>query len=172
METHYVDWVQTALEQNFKIDTVIRLDSHLPQEAFYSPRGRYRADSLIRYLKRNYEADKVIGITSSDISTTSNQHPDWGIMGLAFLSGKSCVVSTFRTFRNTKSEEHKKHRLQKVSLHEFGHTLGIPHCKDSKTCVMRDAEGKVSTVDDVDEFCESCQSKISKYLHPKKPVKL
>ncbi len=157
-------FVEVSLKEKFKIDSLKIIQRELPSEAFYKPRNRYRADKLIHYLKKNFETEKVVGLTEKDISTASGKHEDWGIMGLAYRPGKSCVISTFRTFRGAKSEEHKNERLKKVIFHEFGHTLGLPHCEDSESCIMKDAEGKVITVDETDDFCEKCKSKIQKYL--------
>jgi len=51
-------------------------------------------------------------------------------------------------------------RLRKVSIHEFGHTLGLAHC-DSKNCVMNDAKGTIKTVDKAkEELCEKCKKKL------------
>src|SRR5689334_22655199 len=42
----------------------------LPALAYYKPRNRYRADSLISWLGRNTSGNQVIiGLTSKDIST-------------------------------------------------------------------------------------------------------
>jgi len=156
--------LKSSLKEQFHIESIQTIKTELPQETYYEPRNRYRADKLIRYLRDNYNTEKVIGITDKDISTTSGEYEDWGIMGLAFRPGKSCVISTYRTFRNAKSEEHKKERLKKVVFHEFGHTLGLPHCENSDSCLMTDANGKVSTVDKVTDFCPKCKTKIKKYL--------
>lgn len=69
----------------------------LPEQAWYEPRNRYRADSLIDWLKNRVNNNEIIiGLTSKDISTTKNEIKDYGIIGLGFTPGKSCVVSTFR----------------------------------------------------------------------------
>ncbi|SMC79322.1 matrixin family metalloprotease [Moheibacter sediminis] len=167
VDSYQINFIKSILNENYNIDSVIVIGQDLPEETYYKPRNRYRADKLIQFLKENLDTDKVIGITDKDISTTVDQYEDWGIMGLAYCPGKSCIVSTFRTFRGAKSEEHKKERLKKVTMHEFGHTLGLPHCKNSKSCLMRDANGKVSTVDYVDGYCDKCKSKIQKYLKSK-----
>jgi archaemetzincin len=157
-----VSVVKNALEEHFDKKVYILPAIDLPESAYYSPRNRYRADSLIRYLRRIAPDScyKIIGLTNKDISTTSGEYTDWGIFGLGFRPGKSCVVSTFRLQRNV---SHKKfiERLRKVSIHEIGHNLGLPHCP-TEDCVMQDAHGKVSTVDNSKEgFCDKCERKIN-----------
>ena len=73
------------------------------------------------------------GYEGCDTSIATNKN--WGIFGLGSLSGKNCVVSTAR-FGNKHFD-----RLSKVSIHEVGHTLGIPHCNSDVNCLMNDAKG-------------------------------
>lgn len=132
-------------------------EKQMPESAFYPPRNRYRADSLIRYLQHTIpEEDVVIGITHHDISTTKKQIPDYGVMGLGFQPGKSCVVSTFRLRKNNLNEE-----LFKVAIHEWGHTRGLPHCS-TPDCFMRDAQGG-NPLKEEQGFCKRC----SLYLRKK-----
>ncbi len=123
----------------------------LPSSAYYRPRNRYRADSIIHILSRQAKDEyKIIGLTNKDISTTNNNIADWGVMGLGFCPGKACVASTFRV---SKSETNKQ--LFKVAIHELGHTFGLPHCP-LKYCFMRDAEGGNPTNEEK-EFCSKCK---------------
>ncbi len=123
----------------------------LPGSAFYKPRNRYRADSLIRFLRDQTPQDCVsIGLTNKDISTSKNKYADWGVMGLAFCPGQACVASAFRV-----SKTEKNMQLFKVAVHELGHTEGLPHCA-VKTCLMRDAEGGNPTNEETG-FCKSCK---------------
>jgi archaemetzincin len=124
----------------------------LPKNAYYKERNRYRADTLIRYLSRITPKDHItIGFTNKDISQTKGTINDYGIMGLGYKPGKSCVVSTFRL-----SKEHQSIQLFKLSIHELGHTQGLPHCSE-KTCFMRDAKGKNHT-DEEKDFCQKCKT--------------
>ena len=126
----------------------------LPSTAYYEPRNRYRADTLISWLSRKTAPDQVtIGITSKDISATKGNVQDFGIMGLGFRPGNACVASSFRLSKNNKAEE-----LFKVSIHELGHTQGLDHCP-VKYCFMRDAEGH-NTTGEEREFCENCRRKL------------
>lgn len=128
----------------------------LPHQAWYQPGKRYRADTLIYWLKNKVrDGEVVIGLTSKDISTTKNESKDYGVMGLGFTPGRSCVVSTFRM-----DKQHVQQQLFKVAIHELGHTQGLEHCP-VKTCFMRDAEGGNPT-DDEKEFCESCGQFLAK----------
>ncbi|MCH7945816.1 MAG: hypothetical protein IIC73_07365, partial [Armatimonadetes bacterium] len=96
------------------------------------------------------------GLTAMDISTTKGEYEDWGVFGLGRVNGSSAVVSTFRLNRDGVSEEQFQERLYKVVVHEYGHTVGLPHCTESDVCPMQDKRGKVKTVDDSNSFlCDS-----------------
>jgi archaemetzincin len=121
----------------------------LPRFAYYKPRGRYRADSLIKWMSRRAKPNQVfIGITNVDISTTKNHYQDWGIMGLGYSPGNAAVASNFRL--------KDKSAFWKVVIHELGHTAGLPHCP-VKTCFMRDAKGGDPTSEE-NEFCKKCKT--------------
>lgn len=132
---------------NIKINKPIEL----LKKAFYKERNRYRADTLIRYLSViTTKGHVTIGFTNKDISQTKGTINDYGIMGLGYKPGKSCIVSTFRL-----SKEHLSSQLFKLAIHELGHTQGLPHCSE-KTCFMRDAKGKNHT-DEEKDFCQKCK---------------
>ncbi|UUF14421.1 MULTISPECIES: Zn-dependent protease [Flavobacterium] len=131
---------------------VLRSNISFPENSYYKPRNRYRADSIIKSLKDNIGKDSVIvGLSNSDISTTKNGIKDWGVMGLGYRPGKACVVSDFRL-----SAKNKNQQFYKLVLHELGHTAGLPHCA-VKTCLMRDAEGG-NPLDEEKAFCNDCKS--------------
>ena len=157
----------SSVDSFYAIDLQVAKVIELPSSAFYPPRQRYRADSLIRYL-RNIQSDSIdftVGLTSKDISITKGKYKDWGVFGLGFRPGPSCVISTFRLRRKAKSEQHFQERLLKVTLHEIGHNLGLEHCENSKLCLMRDAEGKISTVDEeAVDLCDKCRTQIASFL--------
>lgn len=78
-------------------NVVLRKSIPFPENAYYRPRHRYRADSIIKSLRNTIGNDSVIvGLSHFDISTSKNGIKDWGIMGLGYRPGKSCVVSDFR----------------------------------------------------------------------------
>ena len=130
-----------------------------PQNTYYEPRNRYRADSIIKYLRTKTPNNCVtLALTNKDISVSKGKVADFGVMGLGYRPGNACVASTFRLNTENKSEQ-----FYKVAIHELGHTQGLKHCPD-KTCFMRDAEGKNPTNEEK-YFCQNCKKVLrSKHL--------
>ena len=127
----------------------------MPQSAYYAPRKRYRADKIIAIQKAEYKGYDdliVIGMTRKDISTSVHGQKDYGIMGLSYNPGNSCVVSSYRV--------PDRRNLHKVVLHEFLHSRGLPHCrKDDPKCYMKDAKGKGNLT--IQKYlCESCKKRL------------
>ncbi len=138
-------------------EVIISPSLKLPDFAYYAPRGRYKADSLLKFLSALARPNEiVIGLTVKDISTRNGTISDWGVMGLGTSPGNSCVVSTFR-LNLTKG----KNQLFKVAIHELGHTFGLPHCPDP-ACYMRDAKGGNPT-DEEKDFCVNCKHYLRSY---------
>lgn len=134
----------------------------LPNFTLNKEKKRYRADSLISYLKTLApENHLIIGLTNKDISHTKFNEKkiivssDYGIMGLGFCPGVSCIASTFRLKGNNKME-----KLFKVAIHELGHTQGLQHCP-TNNCLMRDAKGK-DHLNEETGFCPKCKSYLKK----------
>ena len=132
---------------------------------------RYRADSLIALLRRtkSSEFDYVIGLTNQDISTTKDKKPkwlytDWGIFGLGYRSGPSCIVSTFRLHRYA-TLKLMRTRLRKVAIHELGHNFNLEHCPN-RQCVMQSARETMVTIDtEPESLCGNCKKMLkAKFL--------
>jgi archaemetzincin len=120
----------------------------LPHFAWYEPRHRHRADSIIKWLQqRAGKHERFIAITTLDISTQKGKIKDYGVMGLAYLPGKACVASSYRLKDKT--------NFYKVVIHELAHTNGLPHCSD-KNCYLRDAKGGDHTSEEK-SFCKKCE---------------
>lgn len=125
----------------------------MPDMAYYKPRSRYRADSLIHWMSGLAKPGEIyIGVTSQDISTTKGKHVDYGVMGLGYCPGKACIVSSYR-LKNKKN-------FYKLVIHELGHNMGLQHCP-LNTCFMRDAKGGDPTGDE-HAFCKNCTAFLQK----------
>lgn len=121
-----------------------------PKRAWYAPRNRYRADSLLKYFQPEVpKGSTKLLLSTKDISATKEPYPDFGIMGLALISGNIGIISSFRLHKAKKMEQ-----LKKLALHELGHTAGLNHCPES-SCILHDAEGK-NRFDMENGLCEQC----------------
>ncbi len=166
------DSVKAALAKAYSKPIVFLGEQTIPNRFFITIKSpRYRADSIIRYLKRNKpdSIGYIIGLTAFDISTTKRdkegnilkpeyKYSDWGIFGLGYMPGVSCMVSSYRLKHPNKKVFIS--RLQKVAIHELGHNMGLPQCTN-KSCVMTDAVERISTIDNEGfELCGECKQKI------------
>lgn len=147
----------------------------LPASAYTTLRSpRYRADTLIAWLRevKPDSVDLILGITAQDISITKYgadgaikeptwKYRDFGIFGLGYIGGPSCVVSTFRLGDGRGPVFFD--RLLKVTVHEIGHNRRLPHCLDPG-CVMRDAVEHLSSVDAAGRgMCAVCRQRANRY---------
>lgn len=135
----------------------------LPVAAYYKPRHRYRAEKLIAYLgqfKQHYKF--VAGITSVDISTTTNDAYDYGIFGLGSFNNTACITSIKRMGLGWQKQVLAS-RLAKVVLHEVGHNNGLYHCTSGQPCFMDAGDGTIVSIDcDPMSLCARCQKKLIK----------
>lgn len=167
-----LDTAKLCLEKFYGVTVHINENQELYEEAFVLIKSpRYRADSIIKLQKKDLKdsIQYVLGLTNKDISTTKRdkdgnikkpvyKYEDWGIMGLAYCPGNSCIISTFRIQSSNKRIYFN--RFKKIIVHEFGHNLGLPHCNDKK-CVMTDAVESIKTIDNADlALCEKCKREL------------
>jgi len=157
----------TALNDHAPVKVVVEKRGALPKEAESSEKGRYRAEKLLDWLaKRDIaKGGKIMGVTDIDIVTEKNGILNWGVLGLGAIDGRVAVISTYRMKRKWEKgggapEPLVRARLWKISLHELGHTLGLPHCPN-KGCIMEDAHGTVKTVDEETALCNDCSKRFS-----------
>jgi archaemetzincin len=145
-----VDYVCKAIQKIYpKVE--LKKSIAIPTLAYYKPRNRYRADSLVSFLNRRALPGHVImALTNKDISWTKGAVKDYGIMGLGLCPGNSCVASSYRLSKTNALDQ-----LYKIAIHELGHTQGLKHCP-VEHCFMRDAKGKNHT-NELSEFCSSCK---------------
>ncbi len=166
------DSIKQSIEEFYHFNTVLYSSIEIPKEFYINIKSpRYRADSIIRFLKltKADSVNNIVGLTIKDISTTKysddgqiklpeSTYKDWGVFGLGYRPGVSCVISLFRLKHTNKAI--LLDRIRKVTLHELGHNLGLPHCVNN-SCFMRDAAETIKTIDQVElNLCESCYSKL------------
>lgn len=162
-----LEYIEAALALYFPFPVRRLAVEALPANAYYAPRQRYRAERLLDYLEGRTPSDAqvVIGLTEADISTTKGDVYDWGILGLATISGQQCVISRFRAQRGAKDATHVRQRLAKTVVHEVGHTIGLPHCPNYG-CIMEDGKGSVLTTDHERDVCPECRARVGQLMLP------
>ena len=167
IDSNLINELKTGILKQLKVELDILENTSLPDFAFYKPRQRYIADSLLIFLrqKNKNRFEKIIGVTTKDISTRKGDVENWGILGLGTCPGEVCVISTFRAGKDKVSQSVFQRRMTTLALHELGHTYGLEHCPVA-TCLMKDAGGKMN-LDDGDSYCEKCRN----YLHGKAILK-
>ncbi len=151
--------IKQGLENRLNVEVTILKKTALPYRAFYRPRQRYLADTLLVFMEQTNNSfvsryEKVLGICSSDIAIRKNETTNWGVMGLGQNPGVACVISSFRAKKSATSQQHLINRMIVLGMHELGHTWSLPHCSDND-CLMQDAEGKMK-LDRSDKYCNGC----------------
>lgn len=140
--------VERKLESELYVDAMVLGHSISPPvSAYYEPRKRWRGELVLAVLQKmvpEVRGQKVLALTSVDISTTKGKYPDWGIMGQAYLPGNAAVLSIYRM--GNRGPTVAQHRLEVVAVHEVGHSLGLPHCLE-KGCVMLTTGAGVIDID-------------------------
>ncbi|MDE6578327.1 MAG: hypothetical protein K2J82_07530 [Muribaculaceae bacterium] len=125
----------------------------LPEEAFIKERNRYRGTGLLDDLRKLQDGNVVLGLTNKIICTSNELSPTFGIMGISYLKSGLCVASTVIPKSGT---QQKDENFIKLTLHELGHSYGLPHCPDQK-CYMVDAQHRMK-LPQTTGFCEQCSA--------------
>jgi len=156
-DSNLMNGLKTGLEKQLQVEYIVLPGETLPDFAFYKPRQRYIADSLLVFLRQENKGryEKILGVTTKDISTRKDPYENWGILGLGSCPGEVCVVSSFRAGRNKIANDDFLRRMTMLALHELGHTYGLEHCPVF-SCIMKDAKGKMN-LDDARSYCEKCR---------------
>ena len=154
----YLNHVKESISRFYpNINCVIDKPVKLTNDILAKSGTRYEASKILA----KYNSDRnVILITEKDIAHFNREKniKEYGIIGLGLRPGKVCVVSTFRIKKGNKLFS----RLEKVSLHEIGHNLNIPHCENSRDCLMHAAEGSIRQIDREKVWlCEKCKNKLN-----------
>lgn len=168
VDNKVLDSIQHYVSKKLKCKVIRLSPQALPASAFVHIKSpRYRADKLLDYLAtiKPDTISWILGITNKDISFTKRDewgkikspestYKDFGIYGLAQRFGKSALVSTYR-LKSKPSLFYQ--RVSRISIHEMGHVMGLPHCS-SPDCVMQDANESIHTIDNGSHnFCKKCK---------------
>jgi archaemetzincin len=152
--------IETAVNEFYGYKIVILSRAPLTSDILANSKTRYEASKILAKFNSN---KNLLIITDKDVACTKGSINEWGIFGLGYRPGTTCIVSTFRIKRNV-SKKIFHERLKKICLHEIGHNLGLNHCSsDDIRCMMNDAKGTIREVDQEEIFfCKKCWSVLRK----------
>ena len=165
IDSGLVGRVCVGVERVYNVDAMVLPDRPLPADAYFKESHRYSAETLLRDLDRDCDSryDKVLALTSSDISISGGSRPDKAIAGYGLIGRRPCVVSTFRLGHG--DIPLMESRYLKIAIHELGHTFGLPHCATAG-CIMEDKHGTLVSVDaETGSFCPSCRLRLGAMLN-------
>lgn len=149
--------VKNSIEKFYGHKCVVRPKIPFSDDLLAKSKTRYNASKILKKFDSN---KNLLIITESDIAKKHRGFDEYGILGLGYISGNTCVVSTFRMKRKV-SKEKFHDRLTKVSIHEVGHNLGLDHCEYDRKCLMNDARGTVKQIDRERVWlCDNCRKNI------------
>lgn len=154
IEFYLIDHVRKELKTKFKIPVLLGTEIRPPDDSFNRFRNQYEANIILNQLEKNFD-EKVLVLTDKDIYTSGLNY----VFGLAKIKSKAAIVSTFRLATNDK--EILKERLLKECIHEFGHVLGLQHCKE-KGCLMNPSNNTRDIDNKNLSFCHMCQIALEK----------
>jgi archaemetzincin len=145
-----IEFVRKNLFETFNVDVAVGKGLPLDVISFAksSSRPGYTGIKILQRFSSGNSTKKILLLIEGRVYTRRTlegvTYPEWSILGLAHQN--ACLVVPIRN----------QSRLQKVAIHEVGHTLGLPHCKDKK-CLMTDAKGKAKNIDGAQtKFCSNC----------------
>jgi archaemetzincin len=165
VKIEYINGIKSSIKKFYGYDCVI-LPEVAPTKDIMAPSNtRYEASKILeKYDTRDFR----LIITEEDIACPNEERKvnEWGVFGLGYWPGTTCVVSTYRLKKTNGvlvSPSLVMERLNKIALHEIGHNLGLDHCTNDPRCMMCNANGTIKEVDQERmSFCDKCMSKISK----------
>ncbi|MDE6299455.1 MAG: hypothetical protein K2M10_07410, partial [Muribaculaceae bacterium] len=108
---------------------------------------------LLDDLRKLQDGNVVLGLTDKVICTDNEISPTFGIMGVSYLKSGLCVASSVIP---KSGKQQTDENFIKLTLHELGHSYGLPHCPDQQ-CYMVDAEHRMK-FHQTTGFCEKCSA--------------
>jgi len=136
--------------------------------AFHPERQQYSSSEILARMcaaaaaaseiaPRRISAWRILGVAAVDLYIPVLTF----VFGEAMVGGTCAVVSTHRLreefYGLPEDPAVLRQRLVKEALHEFGHTLSLPHC-DDYSCAMASSHS-VERIDlKMDRFCGQCST--------------
>jgi archaemetzincin len=146
-----------ALAQALPVDTILGPLLVVPRRAWNAARRQYVADLLMQAVPEAVGAERHLGIVYVDLYTPGLNF----VFGMA--AGRRAVISIARlaTGEQTPTAAKCLRRVAVEAVHEIGHTLGLPHCRNAR-CVMYFSNTLADTDRKSWKLCERCRARLEK----------
>ena len=131
----------------------------VPKVAFNKKRNQYSSSLILNeikvYASKHEKFQRILGLVNVDIFVPELNY----VFGEAYTPGRAALVSLWRLkpkfYGENVSEDVFMLRALKESIHELGHTLGLPHCPRS-FCVMHFSNSIFDTDKKQSLLCDEC----------------
>lgn len=128
----------------------------------YAP-GKKSAEGILRLLEyyKPPGVNTCLGVTPYNIAvkervlSDGRKFQNWSVLGLGSLVNGVCICSYHRMA--------EPQYFKKLVIHEFCHTLGIPHCP-VPGCTMNDGDGSAAPIRNSTGLCRTCREQAFRSL--------
>jgi len=139
--------------------SVIKEVLPVPKLAFDKKRNQYSSSVILNevraYASKHEKFHGVLGVVDVDIFVPELNY----VFGEAYTPGRAALISLWRLKPKFYGESAGSAvfvlRALKESIHELGHTLGLPHCPRS-LCVMHFSNSIFDTDKKQSLLCDQC----------------
>ena len=160
------DYLALGLRIRFGRPVELIPDQQLPAEALDAGRNQWLAREILRQIRPRSSAWRTLAVVGVDLYAPGLKY----VFGESDPTGKKAIFSMERLRPEHAGEPADRElllgRSLKEAVHEVGHTLGLPHCRD-RFCVMRFSNYSLSDTDlKRDNFCDRCRRTVARTLAP------
>lgn len=155
VDAQLVDHLARGLAVAFLSPVSIRAALPIPPGSHDPERRQYLSPVFLAAAEtaRQDPREMILGITDVDLYV-----PDLNfVFGQASPADRAAVVSVFRL--GTGGVDLLLGRALKEAVHELGHVLGLPHCRDPG-CVMFFSNSLADTDRKSEAFCNRCKGRL------------
>ncbi len=156
-------WLKSQLSAALDLEVVVATGIPLPADGYDNRRFQFRGEAVMAALRAAPcpSAALVLGLIDADCHVKDLNF----IFGQALLGGREAFVALPRLRQSFYGLEDDpvlfQQRLLKESMHELGHTIGLPHCP-FPNCGMHFSNTLYDTDLKGSAFCAKCKERLRK----------